>query len=170
MKKNLLLIVIIALSVMNLIFSGIMMVNVMTTSSQTADLVGSIAGILNIELAGVAGENGENALAMSDIDTYSIPDSMTILLKGDGENSAKKYAIVSVVLYLDMTHEDYSTYRESLNDDVLKSLVVGTIESFTEDEFRDNTEEVYSAIVANMQREFSSEFVFKVAFSDRKIS
>lgn len=175
MKKNLLSIIIIALLIMNLILTSIMMFNVLGTSNQTAALVSDIATVLNLELGGPDSEQeSEPEIPMSDVDSYSIPDSMTILLRdsenADGEDDGKDhYAMISVVLYMNKKDEGYKKYRETLNDDVLKSLIVEAVGEFTVEEFRADTDAVYKAILDKIQKEFDSQFIFKVAFSDRKV-
>ncbi len=169
MKKNLLSIIIIALLVMNLVFTSVMMFSVMGASRKTSALVGDIATVLNLEIAGSDGENTETQIPMSDVESYSIPDTMTILLRGE-EGSKDSYAMVGVVLYMNKKDEGYKRYKENLNDDVLKSLIIEAVGEFTADEFRDNTDAVYAAIISKIQEEFDSQFIFKVAFSDRKIS
>lgn len=167
MKKNLLSIIILALVVMNLVFTSIMMFSVLGTSRKTSALVGDIATVLKLELGG-GEEADEVEIPMGDVENYSIPGAMTILLKGS-EDGKDHYAMVSVVLYMNEKDPGYKKYRESLNDDVMKSLIIESVGQFTAEEFRDNTDAVYAAIIENIQSEFDSEFIFKVAFSDRKI-
>lgn len=172
MKKNLLSIIMIALLIMNLVFTSIMMFNVLGSSKKTADLVGNIATVLNLEIAGSQGVAPETVdIPMDDVDTYSIPGSMTILLRNGEAVEDKKdhYAVVSVVLYMNTKDKGYKKYRENLNDDMLKSLIIEAVGEFTTDEFRDNTDAVYTAILNKVQAEFDSQFIFKVAFSDRKV-
>ena len=174
MKKNLLSIIMIALLIMNLAFTSIMMFSVLGSSKKTADLVGNIATVLNLEIAGSQGVAPETVdIPMDDVDTYSIPGSMTILLRNGEQAEDKKdkdhYAVVSVVLYMNQKDKGYKKYRENLNDDMLKSLVIEAVGEFTADEFRDNTDAVYTAILNKVQAEFDSQFIFKVAFSDRKV-
>lgn len=175
MKKNLLSIIMIALLVMNLALTSVMMFSVLRTSGKTSALVGDIATVLNLELGG-SKEEEETQIPLADVENYSIPDTMTILLKSsppvegeENKGSKDRYAMVSVVLYMNTKDAGYKKYHEDLNNDVLKSLIIEAVGQFTAEEFRDNTEEVYAAILKNIQTEFDSEFIFKVAFSDKKI-
>lgn len=170
MKKNLLSIIMIALMVMNLILTSIMLFNVLGTTNKTSALVGDIATVLQLELeSGKDSEEVKEEVPMSDVDSYSIPDSMTILLRDSENDDMDHYAMVSVVLYMNKKDKGYKEYRETLNNDVLKSLVIEAVGEFTVDEFKADTEAVYDRILEKIQAEFDSEFIFKVAFSDRKV-
>lgn len=174
MKKNLLSVIILALAVMNLIFTSIMMFSVLGTSKKTSALVTDIATVLNLELADEE-EEKETEIPMEDVENYTVPgsedESMTVLLNGSGVegDTENHYAMIRVVLYMNMKDPGYKKYRESLNKDVLMSLIVESVGQFSAREFKEDTEAVYAEILENIQKEFNSEFIFKVAFSDRKV-
>ena len=55
MKKNLLTIVILALLLVNIALTAVMMISVTTTNNKTANLVTTIATVMNLELTGGPG-------------------------------------------------------------------------------------------------------------------
>ena len=83
MKRNLLSVLILALLIVNVILTTIMMVSVTQTNERTADLVGNIAAVLNLELR--SGE--EEVIPMENLEVYDLSAPMTIpLLSTDGKN------------------------------------------------------------------------------------
>ena len=95
MKKNLISVIILALLIVNIALTAIMMFSVTGASKKTAALVDDIATVLDLELAS---KEGKPAVAMTDTETYSISDSMTVPLKKSEGDDKDHYCIVSITL------------------------------------------------------------------------
>lgn len=170
MKKNLLSIVILALLIVNLVLTSIMMFSVMSTNKKTAAVVTDIATILQLEL-GTEEETASNAVSMENTAVHNISSDMTILLTKapttDGSAPKDHYALVSVSLSMDTTHEDYETYGLTIAEK--ESLIIGEITDvigkYTADEIQPRSEEIKEEILKRIQDLFESEFIYDVTFS-----
>lgn len=173
MKKNLMSILILALLVVNIVLTAIMMFSVTGAMKSTTALVGRIASVLDLELNLGA---DETALSIDDIMIYDISEPMTIPLKmdttldedGKPKDSSQPYLRVSVSLQLDMTHEDYKKYQETLaaNESMIKAEIIEVISSYTMQEFQSDQDGIRSEILARLRRMYNSDFIYKVVFSD----
>ncbi len=170
MKKNLLSIIILALLIVNLVFSTIIMISVTSTNKKTAAVIGDIATILNLELeSGAAGEDVPE-VSIDDTAIYDIEEQMTIPLK-KGADGKDHFALVSVTLVMDTTHDDYETYgtAEALaaKESLVKGLIVEAFGSYTMEQIQaDNGDAVREDILKRIQTMYGSEFVYKVTFRD----
>lgn len=175
MKKNLISIVILALMIVNIVLTAIMMFSVMGTSRKTAALVDNIATALNLELtAGTKGEKEKVVVPMSDIDTYSISEKMTIPLRvetGEDGREESHYFITNVTLSMNTKDKGYKTYGDTLEDkeNLIKGEISDVINQCTVDEARNNQDQIREDILERIQTMFDSEFIFNVTFSDTMI-
>ncbi len=159
--------VILALLIVNLVLTTVMMLNVTKTNAATAAIVTDIASVLQLEL-----DNGDGAstgsVSLADTQTYSISDSMTIPLKKDVEETKDHYAIVSVTISMDTTHEDYETYGPTIDtrEALIKSEIVSVISGYTMTEAKISQEQICDEILERLQALFGSTFIYKVSFSE----
>lgn len=166
MKKNLISILILALLLVNVILTGILMFSTMSSVKKTSALVTNIATVLNIELdTGKAEEEGPATIAMKDSVTHDV-EELTILLKG-GADGKNHYAVVKVSILMNSAHEDYATYGANIAqyDSVIKSIINEKFQNHTMEELQEDQEGVKAEILAEIQAQFDSEFVYKVMIS-----
>ena len=167
MKKNLISVIILALLIVNIALTAIMMFSVTGASKKTAALVDDIATVLDLELAS---KEGKPAVAMTDTETYSISDSMTVPLKKSEGDDKDHYCIVSITLSIDKKAEGYKEYgsAESLaaKEGLIKDEINGVFAQYTMEEARDNQEQIKEEILDRIQRMFDSRFIYNVSFSD----
>lgn len=170
MKKNLLSIIILALLIVNLVFSTIIMISVTSTNKKTAAVIGDIATILNLELeSGAAGEDVPE-VSIDDTVVYDIEEQMTIPLK-KGADGKDHFALVSVTLVMNAKHEDYETYGEAEalagKESLIKGVIVEAFGDYTMEQIQaDNGDAVRADILQRIQTMFDSEFIYKVTFRD----
>ncbi|MED9902626.1 MAG: flagellar basal body-associated FliL family protein [Lachnospiraceae bacterium] len=166
MKRNLISILILALLVVNVVLTAIMMFSVAGAMKSTTALVSRIAAVLDLELNL---ETDGNELAMSDTIAHNIADSMTIPLKGSGEE--QRYAVIAVSLQLDKTNKDYEKYAEGLlnNESLIKGEIIEVVSSHTLEEFQNDTDGIRNEILARLRKMYDSDFIYKVVFSDVKV-
>lgn len=166
MKKNLLSVLILALLIVNLVFSIVTMVSVTSTNRKTAAVIGDIATILNLELSTDETEK-EQEVSIEDTAVYNIEDQMTIPLK-KGEDGKDHYALVSVSLAMNTKDKGYKTYGETLKDkeSLIKGEIVDVIGSYTMEEIQADPDAVREDILVRIQTMFDSKFIYKVTFRD----
>ena len=165
MKKNLLSIIILSLLVVNIILTVVMMLSVIKTNSATAELVTDIAGVLELELTKDDGE--APSVSLADTEVYTIADGMTITLKREDGETEDHYCIVNVALSLDMTSEDYATYKDSIAtmEGIIKSEIFAVVGSYTLSEAQISQQQMCDDILERLQALFDSKFIYKVSFS-----
>lgn len=166
MKRNLLSIIILALLVVNIVLSAIMMVSVSSASKKTAALVSDIATIIGLEIDGLPDSSVATSVSMADTAVYNISAELTIPLK-NGEDGKAHYAVGNVSLSMNTTHEDYSTYSETMVDreGLIKDVVFAVMGNYTMEEARLNPEQIKSEILVKIQELFGSDFIYGVSFN-----
>lgn len=171
MKKNLLSIVILALLIVNLVLTSIMMFSVMSTNKKTGAVVADIASILKLEL-GTEEEQEDVAVSMEDTAFHDMEEEMTIMLAKDplDENAKDHFVLVQVSLSMDTTNKDYKTYGETINDNQIAGIMQEVFGRYTADEVQPRTEDIKAEILAEIQKLYNSEFIYKVTFSKLVVS
>lgn len=169
MKKNTLNVIILTLTLINLVLNVLIVFSVIPTANKTNNLVGKIASIIDLELEPQINMNPE-ALSIENIDTRTITNadgksSLTISIPGnDGKNH---YAVVTVTVSLDKTHEDYEKLSESFDNAM--GLIIGKIDdvisSYSYEEASASKEEMRQQILQEIRDLFQSGMVYEVSFS-----
>lgn len=114
MKKNLLLVVVMALVLVNIIMTAIMMVSLMGTNKKTAKIIADIATVLSLEIDTGDGEEGEEVVTMADQKMWNLDGQMTIPLKSeDGKNH---YVVFEISFSMNSKSEGYKTYGEGITE------------------------------------------------------
>ena len=170
MKKNLLTVLVLALTLVNTILIGVMMVSVMGTNKKTAKLVGDIATVLNLEL-GTAGEEEKPEVSLADTEVYAIDGSMTILLKSEPGATKSTYIVFDIALSLNKKHADYKKYGgENFKsyDSMIKSAINDAVMQYTELESRNDMQAMKDDILKAIQEIFQSDFVYNISLSGVK--
>ena len=165
MKKNLLSIIILALIVVNIVVSVMTMLSVSSASQKTADLVADIATVLDLEINGVEKTDITEGVSLADTTVYSITD-LTIPLK-TGSDGAAHYAVGTVSLSIDTTHEDYATYSETISDyeGIINDIIFDVMAQYTIDEAKENGTLIKNQILQEIQTKFNSTFIYEVYFN-----
>lgn len=166
MKKNLLSIIILALLVVNIVLSAIMMISVTSASKKTAALVGDIATIIGLEIEGVQPSANMTAVSQADTFVHDLAGELTIPLKNDEDGKAH-YAVGTVSLSMDMTHEDYATYSVDFNkrEGLIKDIIFEVIGKYTMDEAKANPAAIKAEILVKIQELFNSKFIYGVSYN-----
>ena len=170
MKKNLLAVLVLALTLVNTILIGVMMVSVMGTNKKTAKLVGDIATVLNLEL-GTAGEEEKPEVSLADTEVYAIDGSMTILLKSEPGATKSTYIVFDIALSLNKKHADYKKYGgENFKsyDSMIKSAINDAVMQYTALECRNDMQAMKDDILKAIQEIFQSDFVYNISLSGVK--
>ena len=170
MKKNLLSVLILALLVVNVILTTIMMVNVTQTNKRTAELVGNIAAVLNLELDSMG---SEESVPMEQLEVFDLSAPMTIpLLSNDGKSH---YMVCNISFSLNNKGEGYKDFggeKFSSYESLIKDAIEATVSKYTVEEINDAEkfevirEEILKAVKALFVDK--NEFIYKVAISERK--
>ncbi len=168
MKRNLILVIICALCLVNVVLTAVMMITTMSANKKTAALINDISSVLELELDPNAFIPNAGP-SLEDTETYNIDDEMVIALapSGDGQDH---YAMVSVSFSIDKTAKDYAEMRPLLDQNVskIRSEIMNIVGQYTKEEALSNTKGVEDAILAGLQAMFDSKFIYEVYFRDFK--
>ena len=96
MKKNLISVLILALLVVNLVLTAILTITILPETKKSNELINQVCSAINLELKSGEGTDA-STVPIDDIETYDIPDSMTINLKR-GDDGKDHYAVLTVSL------------------------------------------------------------------------
>ncbi len=175
MKKNMLLVIMTALLVVNIALTAVMMFSVLSTSRKTSKLIDGISTALNLDTgaAGGKGESGEAEVPVSSTVVYNIADPMTIMLKkvpeSEGGDGKEHYCVVSVSLSLNSDNPDYKSNGEgdlTNYEPLIKDAINSVISNYTLEDARNNQDQMKAEILAQVRSIFNSDFVFNVSFRD----
>lgn len=166
MKKNLLSILILALLIVNLVFSGIMLFSVVGTANKTSALISDIAKVLKLEIGAdlATGEVVIDPVAIEDTQYYELAEEMTINLRTSEEGVKNFIMIKSASFVMDISHKDFKKYGELMvsNESAMKSAIIDVYSSYTLEEIEDNKEGIEAEVLEKVQTIFDSEFIFDV--------
>lgn len=166
MKKNLMSVLILALVLVNLILTGILTITILPQTKKSNELVNKVCSAIDLELE--SGDGTESAsIPMDQIVTYKIEDVMTINLK-TGADGETHYVKLTASISMDSKNDGYKTYGEDMADreTILKDTINSVINTYTMDEFNADRQAVKDAILAELQKQFGSDFIIAVNFSE----
>ncbi len=168
MKKNILTIIIMAITLINTVLIGVLIFVIVPTSNKTNQLVTKVASIIDLELE--SPEAGEEEIAVSDIITHEIADKLTINLKSTDGNP--HYALLFVSLSMNSKHEDYATLSTKMaeNENAIMEIITEEFGRYTMDEVNANKVIIKEAILTRIQELFKSDFIINVSFGNMVLS
>lgn len=164
MKKNLLSILILAFTIVNLVLNVVLIFSVMPASQKTNKMITQICSILDIELE--ASENG-NEVPFENVATYSFEEDMTINLK-TGADGKEHIAKIKVTISMDSKHEDYKKYSDlTTKEQLIKREINEAVSSFTYEEALQDMSAVENEALKRVQTLYDSDFIIGVSFGER---
>lgn len=178
MKKNLLSVLILVLLVVDIALTAVMMISITGTNKKTAELVTSIATVMNLELYSPGGVSVAD-VPISETETYDldelmIPLAMSVTTGEDGQVSGSKqsYIIFTLSLFQNTKHEDYKDMGGEENlaayESQIKDIVNTVVGSHTLEDCQNDFDSIRDEILQGIQRLFGSNFIYKIGISGVK--
>ena len=169
MKKNLLTVIILALLVVNIVLTSVLMFSVMATNNKTAELVTNIATVMNLELTVPGQDEPAEVISIDNTDVYNLSNMMTIPLAKEETSDKQRYIMFEISLSMNMKHEHYKKYSETLLDreKLIEDAITSVVGVRTEAECND-MEGLKDDILKAIQEDFQSDFIYKVGISNVK--
>lgn len=165
MKKGLINIIIVILSVTNIILSAIIVFAVVPAMNSTSELVNKVAEAINLEKEG---NNDVSELTIDDIDTFTFTDSLLVSLKA-GEDGKTHYASFKLTLTLNKSDEAYKKYAETLktSEELMKSKINTVVSKYTKYEVENNQQAILDEIVGELRALFNNTtFIYSAGWSE----
>lgn len=178
MKKNLLSVLILVLLIVNIALTSVMMISVIGTNKKTAELVTSIATVMNLELYSPGG-TAVTDVPLAETDTYTMPELMIPLklteeVNADGSVSTGKqsYMIFTLSLSQNTKNKDYKSMGGEENMAKWQSQILDVVNKVvgehTLTECQNDFDSIRAELLTEIQRLFGSDFIFKIGVSGVK--
>lgn len=165
MKKNILTIIIMALSLINTVLIAVLIFTILPTAIKTNALITKVASIVDLELES---PNPEDQVTVDDIENYKIEDPVTCsLASSDGSDH---YVKVEVTLQENKKNEKFVDLKDKVDPNV--SILVGFVQDvfsqYTKEEVKksETKDKIKKEILAKIQEYFDSDFIINVTFSN----
>jgi flagellar FliL protein len=164
MKKNILTIIIMALTVINVVLSAVIVFVIVPTSNKTNQLISKVASIVDLELE--SPEEAEGQIAVSDIVIYEIEEKLTINLKKTDDTN--HYAVGYVSLSINNKSKDMETLQPliEMNENEIKEIVTEEFGKYTIDEVNDKKNVIKEQVLNRIQEHFNSNLFINVSFGN----
>lgn len=167
MKKNLITVLILAISIINLVFNIILFFVFMPSAAKTNKLIGDISEVLDLELA------SQNAASAGEVDVnnlveFKLEEGSPINLKSDdGELHALKYGIT---IKMDKTAKDYEKVNATLTASTssVYDMTRDVVGQYTYIQVIDVDVrlEIKEKLLAEFKEYFNTECIYSVEFYD----
>ena len=134
MKKNILTIVIMAASIINLILSAVLIFSVMPTMNKTSNLIDKVSSVIDLEIESQSKEDELTPIQDMDNITVTYEKNVNINLQKDAGDDTNHYAVISgIVVSLDKEADGYSDVKKLMETSTVyvEDIVKETISSFT---------------------------------------
>lgn len=164
MKKNILTIIIMAITLINTVLLAVLIFAIVPSANKTMKLVDKVNSIVDLELESPEGQ--EEEIAVSDIVAYNIADKLTINLKSTDKES--HYAVLKVSLSMNSKNEQYETLSTKVaeNENAIKEIISDEFGKYTKDEVNTNKNQIKEQVITRIQEYFKSDFIINVSFGD----
>ena len=157
MKKNILAIIILAATIVNISLTAILLFTVVPKAQRTDALIQKIVSILDLELENPdASDYAE--IPFEERELYSIAERQTFNLSRIPGDSKNRYAFVNINLLIHTKSKDYKTIQPKLvtYENRIISIVNEVVSSYTIETIIGSKEEICDKVLEMLRTEFGS--------------
>ena len=167
MKKNILTIIILAATLVNLTLSAVMLFVYLPNAQKMNTLITKVCQVIDLELESPLPTDKEEVVSVQDLESHVIATDMTVGLS-KGTNGKLYYAVVSASLVLNTKAEDYATVSALMTTQSarIKEVVQDEIGKLTKDTFQESKEAVKKTILSILQEEFDTTCIYRIDFGN----
>ncbi len=167
MKKNILAVIILAATLINLTLSAVMIFVFMPTVKQTNNLITKVAQIIDLELENVVVKDDSDALLEEEKYDLSQDISLNLAIGKDGKSH---YAKLSCSVYLNKNSKDYSNVKGLMEqyDGKIREIINEEVSKLPYEEFNVTEKKIATknVILDRLQNEvFHSTCITSISFS-----
>ena len=168
MKKNMLAVVILAATLINLTLTAVSLFVVVPNAKQTNALITKVLQVIDLELESPI-PMANNSIDITDLETYLLNENNEIYVTLTNETNETKTHMASVKcsLSINKKSEDYSTLQPLIaeQEDRIIEIVSKVIEGYKKSNLLENKELIKETILTEVQALFGSDFIVNVTFS-----
>lgn len=165
MKKNLITVVILAISIINLVFNILLVFVFMPSATKTNKLITDISKILDIEIESQKSE--DSAFDVSNLAPYQLEQGNPINLKSDGSGSIH-IVQYGLTINMDSTASDYSKVSGNVEGStaIIYDLTRDIIGRYTYAEVIDVEiqKQIKNELLASLRETFNTDCIYSVSF------
>ncbi|MBO4395884.1 MAG: hypothetical protein J5819_06015 [Eubacterium sp.] len=164
MKKNILTVVIMAATVINLVLTCVLVFSVVPAMNKTTNLIDKVASVIDLE---IDDKQEDDDWTMADLDTYTITyeKKETLNLQpNEGDDTPHYYQLGGISISFNQKAEDYQTVSEQIKaqDVHAQSIIKETISSHRASDF--DQAKVQSECVKRLQETYNTKCIVEVIF------
>lgn len=167
MKKNILTIIIMALTAINVIMTAIMFFVMLPTFQKTNTIITRVASVLNLELE-TDEEDGAEKYSVKDLESYEVVfDSEETIKLATGADGEPHYAkLTGFTLSINKASSDYKELSKTLEaqESQIKAIILEAMEEHTAEDI--SREAVMEEALEKIQEHFDSKFIVSVSSLD----
>ena len=157
MKRNMLAIVILAATIVNVVLTALMLFTVIPKAQRTDALIQKICSIIDLELEDPnAADYAE--IPFEDRETYNLTNKITVnLAKAQGDTKSP-YAQVEATLMLNKKADSYDTVQPLLAnyESIIVSIIKEEVSKYTTDNLDANKDAIQKMIWTRLSTEFGT--------------
>ena len=162
MRKNMLAVLILAVSLANLVLSAIVLMVVIPKMDATEAFLTKVASAIELE------EKQEKAV-IGDMDNYILTkstESIMINLKNYKSSKDSYVVIKGVALMLNTKNKDYSQVKKLLDKNNIKiqDIINSTYEKYTKEEAKDKKEQIKNEILEEISEMLDTRTIVDISF------
>ncbi len=157
MKKNILAIIILAATVVNIALTSLMLFTIIPKAQRTDALIQKIVSIIDLEL-----ENPNAAdyaeVPFADRETYPLAATLTVNLARVEGDSKNHYAHVTATLILNKSSDSYTTIQPLLlnYESIIKSIISEEVAKYNVNTIGESKKAIQTEVLSRLRTEFES--------------
>ena len=170
MKKNLISVIILALTLANLVMNALLIFTVLPETKKANQLIDSVCKAIDLDL-----QNGDSAgisdVPIEKIATYPINGGETMPINLRSTDGKNHYAVLAISLSLNKDSENYTKYSPTVlaeYEDIMKNDIIQIVNQYTKEEFDANPQIVQDEILSDMRSMFGTDYIVGVNFSSKQ--
>lgn len=162
MKKNILAVIILAATLVNLTLTAIIIFTFVPYVNRANTLITNILQVIDLDLLSPEADEYPN-YKIEDLATTAVLTEEMVNLK-TGEDGKQHYATVSASISVNTKHEDFKDLNPLIeaNKDQIINYILVEIGQYTCTDCQENKEAIEQAVLQKLQAYFGSRFIVKV--------
>lgn len=167
MKKNILAVIILAATLVNLTLSALMLFVYMPNAKKMNTMITKICGVLDMELKSPLPADKEEQVAVTDLESIVVGTNMAINLT-PGADGRKYFAQVTATVVLNKKASDYKKIQPLIEPqaELIKEIIQNRIGSLTPENFHEAKELAKDEILKDLRESFDTECIYNVVLGN----
>lgn len=166
MKKNILTVIILAATLVNLTLCGVMLFVYLPNAQKMNEMITKICQVIDLELESPLPVEKEVEIPVTDLEPISVADNMTIPL-AKGSDGKVHYLSLTASIVLNTKAEDYKTVQPLISTQAarIKEIIQDSISNLTYENHKESKDLVKEEILSLLQKEFDTECIYRLDFA-----